>query len=95
MNTNMDRDPLRRFSEYVYKAAEAGTLVNLVFSGATSKELLKIKGVIKVISGARVLQMEFFRSEGRVSQENISFDEQIDALLASTKEDINVKRKVI
>lgn len=74
MNTNMDREPIRRFSEYVCKAAEAGTLVNLVFSGASTKELLKIKGVIKVISGARVLQMEFFRSEGRVSQENVSFD---------------------
>ena len=75
MNTTMETGPIRRFSDYVCKSAEAGTLVNLVFSSTTSKELLKIKGVIKVIGGTRVLQTEFFRSEGRVSQENISFEE--------------------
>lgn len=75
MNTNMETEAIHRFSEYVCKAADAGTLINLVFSGSISKELLKIKGVIKVIAGARVLQLEYFRSEGRVSQENISFED--------------------
>ena len=74
MNTNMETGPITRFSDYVSKSADAGTLINLVFSTSTSKELLKIKGVIKVIAGARVLQVEYFRSEGRVSQENLSFD---------------------
>ena len=74
MNTNMENESIRRFSEYVCKSAEAGSLINLVFSSSTSKELLKIKGVLRIISGARVLQMEFYQSEGRVSQENISFD---------------------
>lgn len=74
MNTALETEEIRRFSDYVCKSAEAGTFINLVFSGSTSKELLKIKGVAKVIAGARVLQLEYFRSEGRVSHENISFN---------------------
>ena len=74
MNKIMETEPIRRFSEYVTKSAESGTLINLVFSAPVSKELIKIKGVLKVIAGARVMQAEYFRSEGRVSQENISFD---------------------
>ena len=74
MNKIKETEPIRRFSEYVTKSAESGTLINLVFSAPVSKELIKIKSVLKVIAGARVMQAEYFRSEGRVSQENISFD---------------------
>lgn len=75
MSVEMSTESVRRFSDYVCRGADAGTLINLVFSNSSSKELQKIKGVIKVIAGTRVLQMEFFRSEGRVSQVNVSFDQ--------------------
>ncbi|MBQ7939536.1 MAG: SAM-dependent methyltransferase [Ruminococcus sp.] len=72
--TNMEQLPLQRFSECVRTSAEAGSLINLVFSSSDSHELLKIKGVLKVIGGSRCLQLEYHYSEGRVAQKNLPYD---------------------
>ncbi len=62
------------FCETVLRSAEAGTLINIVLSGAIDGELLKIKGVLRVIRGDRVVQIEKSFTEGRVAQENLPLD---------------------
>lgn len=69
------RAAVKKFSETAAESAHAGTLVNLVFSSGVNGELLKIKGTLRVIRQNRVMQLENYFSEGRVSQENISYDE--------------------
>jgi hypothetical protein len=66
--------PLERFTDCVIKSADAGSLRNIVLSSSVSKEILKIKGILKVISGNRCIQMETHQSEGRVSQENVPIE---------------------
>ncbi len=81
--TDEQRQSVQDFCETVLSAAEAGTLKNLVLSGASEGEMTKIKGVLRVIRGTRVLQIEKSYTEGRVAQENILFDE-IPALIQSS-----------
>ncbi len=76
------RAPIARFCETVTESAEAGTLVNVVLSGASEGELLKIKGVLRVIRGSRVLQIEKSFTEGRVSQENVPTEKISDVIEA-------------
>jgi len=66
--------PLEQFTDCVIKSADAGSLRNIVLSSSTSKEMLKIKGVLKLIGGNRCIQMETHQSEGRVSQENVPIE---------------------
>lgn len=66
--------PLEQFTDWVIKSADAGSLRNIVLSSSTSKEMLKIKGVLKLIGGNRCIQMETHQSEGRVSQENVPIE---------------------
>ncbi|MBE6598894.1 MAG: hypothetical protein E7638_05580, partial [Ruminococcaceae bacterium] len=62
------------FAEAVQRSARSGNLVNVVFHAPREGEVLKVKGVIKVIGGSPVLQMEKQCTEGRVAQENIPLD---------------------
>lgn len=84
--TEQQNISIQKFTEAVMQSAEAGTMRNLVLSGSADGELLKIKGVLRVIRGSRVLQIEKSFTEGRVVQENLSFEEipgMIDTYFAS------------
>lgn len=65
---------LRQFTDIAEKSAQAGSLVNLVFSGSICDTHLKTKGVLRLIRGSRMLQLEHIYTEGRVAQENISLE---------------------
>jgi len=69
------RECVLRFSQYAEKSAFSGSLVNVVFSSPNAGDCLKIKGVPRLISGNRMIQLEHFYTEGRVSQRNVSSDE--------------------
>jgi len=71
MFTEEQAAAVRRFADTVCQSAEAGTLRNLVLSAAVSGDHTKAKGVLRVIRGSRVLQLEHTYSEGRVAQENV------------------------
>lgn len=72
---------IRTFSCYVQKSMEAGSLRNLVFSRPSGGDRLKIRAVIRLIGGARMLQLESSFTEGRVSQENISIEQIPETIL--------------
>ncbi|MBQ8746461.1 MAG: SAM-dependent methyltransferase [Clostridia bacterium] len=73
--TGEQRASADKFCEIVLRSAEAGTLRNVVLSAPSDGDLLKIKGVLRVIRGNRVLQVEKFYTEGRVAQENLPLEE--------------------
>ena len=69
----MQNSKITEFAALIEKSASHGTLKNAVFHSPKSGDVLKAKGVIKTISGERVLQVEFSLTEGRVTQENVQF----------------------
>ncbi|MBE6617331.1 MAG: methyltransferase [Ruminococcaceae bacterium] len=70
----MNNEKITEFSALVQKSAGAGSLTNLVFhSPVKNSTLLKAKGTLRQIGGETVLQLETFLTEGRVTQENVSF----------------------
>lgn len=72
--TDEQRISIAKFTDIALQSAEAGTMRNLVLSGSTDAQLLKIKGVLRVIRGSRVLQIEKSFTEGRVTQENLPIE---------------------
>ena len=70
----MQNSKISDFAALVEKSAGHGTLKNVVFHSPRSGDAKKAKGVLKTISGERVLQVEFSLTEGRVTQENVAFD---------------------
>lgn len=78
----MDKsEKLGSFVELVEKSISSGGLINVVFhSPSVAGEIQKAKGTIKNISGGRVLQVETFLSEGRVTHENIEVGEIANVL---------------
>lgn len=67
----MQNENAERFAALVETHAENGTLVNVVLHSPSCGNTVKIKGSIKAISGAPVLQAESYLTEGRVAQQNI------------------------
>lgn len=78
----MDKsEKLLAFVGLVEKSLSSGGLKNVVFhSPSVSGEIQKARGTIKNISGGRVLQVEMFLSEGRVTHENIEVGEIANVL---------------
>lgn len=72
----MTDEKITAFAELVQKSAEYGTLQNLTFHSPfdSKNEKLKAKGTLKNLSGSKVLQIETFLTEGRVSQKNCTTD---------------------
>ena len=70
----MQNSKITDFAALIEKSAGHGTLKNVVFHSPRSGDAKKAKGVLKTISGERVLQVEFSLTEGRVTQENVAFD---------------------
>ncbi len=69
------QDSIASFAARALQSAEGGTMRNIVFSSPREGEVLKIKGTLRLIGGNRMLQLEESRTEGRVSQRNISPDQ--------------------
>ena len=55
-------------------SAKNNTLKNFVLSSSKDLEVQKIKGTLRTVSGESVVQLEYFCTEGRVRQENISIN---------------------
>lgn len=74
---------IRKFAELCSVSAEEGILQNVVFHTPTKKssELLKIKGTLKNISSRKVLQLESFLTEGRVTHENVKLDGAVTSVM--------------
>lgn len=64
-----------RFTELCIKSFSAKTLLNIVFSSPVCGDVKKIKGTLRSLSGDTVLYLEYFLTEGRVRQENVSFND--------------------
>ncbi len=92
-----DLTPKKReeFASLAEKSALSGNLVNVVFHSPSGGDVLKAKGTLRVIGGARVLQLEKSCTEGRVVQENIPLDCVAKTLLQTCavfrKADLNDK----
>ncbi len=72
----MLNDKIAAFADLTQKSADCGSLVNIVFhSPISGTDMLKAKGTLRSISGETVLQIETFLTEGRVTQENVKFDD--------------------
>ena len=71
------KESVQKFAEIVSAAVNAGTLQNVVFHTPSnrSSEVLKVKGSVKSISSRKVLQLESFLTEGRVTHDNVKTDE--------------------
>lgn len=74
-------DKITRFCSEIANGMERENLKNLTFSSFPACEIQKVRGTLKRISGAVVLQLEYFLSEGRVRHENVSADALEDAVL--------------
>ena len=77
------QDSIALFASYTVKSACAGSMRNVVFSSPTGGEVLKIKGTLRLIGGNRMVQLEESRTEGRVSQRNLTpeqLEDEIDLL---------------
>lgn len=85
----MTAEKRKQFACAVQKSAVSGNLVNVVFHAPAEGDVLKAKGVLKIIGGKPVLQMEKSCTEGRVTQENIP----LDRIAAVLFEDYTVFRK--
>ena len=75
------QDSIALFASFAVKSACAGSMRNVVFSSPTGGEVLKIKGTLRLIGGNRMVQLEESRTEGRVSQRNLT-PEQLEAEIA-------------
>lgn len=73
---------VQRFADCAEKSAYAGTMRNIVFSSPCASDILKIKGTLRLIGGSRMIQLEESRTEGRVSQRNLTIEE-LSAEIAS------------
>lgn len=73
---------VQRFADCAEKSAYAGTMRNIVFSSSCASDILKIKGTLRLIGGSRMIQLEESRTEGRVSQRNLTIEE-LSAEIAS------------
>ncbi len=72
-------DKSLEFGRLCALSAENNTLKNFVLSSSKDSEVQKIKGTLRSVSGQSVVQLEYFCTEGRVRQENVSM-----GLLAET-----------
>ncbi len=70
------------FAKLVLLSFQNKTLKNIVFSSPKDKETQKIKMNLCEVRGEVVLRCEYFFSEGRVKQENISGDKVYDCILS-------------
>jgi len=72
----MQNDKISAYSALIQKSTDNGSLVNIVFhSPISSTDALKAKGTLRNIGGERVLQIETFLTEGRVTQENVKLSD--------------------
>lgn len=71
----MNNEKITDFTDLLLTSVQSGTLTNLVFhSPNKGSTMQKAKGTLKLIGGERVLQIETFLTEGRVTQENVKQD---------------------
>ncbi len=66
-------------------SAENNTLKNFVLSSSKDPEVQKIKGTLRAVSGQNVVQLEYFCSEGRVRQENVSVGRLAEVISEKTE----------
>ncbi len=78
--TQPKNEKVTSFAGHIVSSVRDGTLKNLSFSSFPDGEILKIRGRVKNLSGNTKLQLEYFLTEGRVKQENLSCDAIEDAL---------------
>lgn len=71
----MSEDKIRQFAALCALSCEKETLKNFVLSSPQSNDVLKIKGTLRKLSGKTAVQLEYFCTEGRVRQENVSVSE--------------------
>ena len=71
-----------RFAGLVLAAARSGRLKTCTLYKSTEKELTKARASVKKIGGKPVLQIERFWTEGRLTHENLAFDEITEVLPA-------------
>lgn len=76
----MTNDSVNSFLSTVEKSCKDGNLINLTFSKLPSGEVQKIRVRLKKISGASLVQFEYFLTEGRVKQKNVQADSVCDEL---------------
>ncbi len=70
----MQNEKITSFVALVKKSIEEGSFVSLTFHSPSAGDCLKAKGKLKQIGGKTVLQLETSLTEGRVSQENVTFE---------------------
>ena len=75
----MDEKSLE-FGRLCAVSAKSQTLRNFVLSSSEDPEVIKIKGTPRSVSGQSVVQLEYFCTEGRVRQENVSVENLADTL---------------
>ncbi|MBR4206715.1 MAG: SAM-dependent methyltransferase [Clostridia bacterium] len=85
----MENDKIASFAELLAASAAGGGLYNVTFHAPAGGDVLKIRGTLREIGGARVVQLESFLTEGRVSQKNVA----PDGLEAAVREAMTVFRK--
>ncbi len=85
----MQPDKIAGFADLLAASAEGGGLYNVTFHAPAGGDVLKIRGTLREIGGARVVQMESFLTEGRVSQKNVA----PDGLSAAVREAMTTFRK--
>ena len=71
----MTDEKLLEFASLCALSCEKNTLKNIVLSSPSSGDTLKIKATVKRFSKQCVLQLEHFRTEGRVTQENVELSD--------------------
>ena len=67
----MTDEKIASFAGILRRSAEAGTLGNVTFHSPSSGDGIKVRGELKDIGGKRILQLETFLTEGRVTQRNV------------------------
>ncbi|MBQ4067057.1 MAG: SAM-dependent methyltransferase [Clostridia bacterium] len=81
----MSEDKVLLFAQLCAGSAAANTLKNFVLSSPVEGDTLKIKGTLRKYSKDTVVQLEYFCTEGRVRQENISIDSVSDVVYEKCK----------
>lgn len=76
----------QKFASLAALSASSMTLRNVVLaSPAGDGDVLKVKGVLKTVSGSTVLCLEYACTEGRVRQENIALGQVEEKILLLTE----------
>ena len=70
----MHNDKIAEFASLIAKSAFSGGLKNVTFHSPASGDAQKAKGVLKMIGGEIVMQIETFITEGRVTQANVKLE---------------------